>query len=98
MASLDSRLAALEQRSGQASDRIRLIHIGDDESPEQALKRVGATPAERVIFVTYVSPDPERAAKLAAGVLPQEMTTAELLIARDAIGRATKETDDDVAA
>ena len=41
------------------------IHIGDDESPEQALERVGATPAERVIFVTYVSPDPERAARLA---------------------------------
>lgn len=97
MASLDSRLAALEQRSGHASDRIRLIHIGDDESPEQALERVGATPAERVIFVTYVSRDPERAAKLAAGVLPQEMSTAELLIAREAIDRA-KEADDDVAA
>lgn len=86
MASLESRLAALEQRSSIGADRIRLVQLRDDESQEQALERIGATDLpERVIFVRFANPDPVRVAKLEAGITPAEMTTAELLLARTAI-------------
>lgn len=86
MASLESRLAALEQRSSIGADRIRLVQLRGDETQEQALERVGAMDLpERVIFVDFVSPDPVRVAKLEAGITPAEMTTAELLLARSAI-------------
>lgn len=86
MASLEGRLAALEQKAGTPGKRLRLVQLRDGETETQAFERLGAgASVANTIFVTYVSPDPARVAKLEAGITPAEMTTAELLLARSAI-------------
>ena len=86
---LEKRIEALEAQAG-AGACIRVLCLRKGETTEQALARVGPASASVIgaVFVQHTQADPERAAKLEAGVATAEMTTEELLMLRVALAAA----------
>ncbi len=86
MSTLGKRIEALEARAGDGC-RIRVVHLQDGETTEQALERVGPAGLDVLgtIAVRHVAPDPERAARMEAGLAVGEMTTEELKRLREAL-------------
>lgn len=86
---LEKRIEALEAQAG-AGGRIRVLCLRKGETTEQTFARVGSASASVIgsVFVQHTHVDPERAAKLEAGMATSEMTTQELLMLRVALAAA----------
>ncbi|GAB2531851.1 hypothetical protein [Simplicispira piscis] len=83
---LEKRVQALEALTG-ANSRIRVVCLRDGETKEQAQVRVGSAGVSVLgtAFFHHTTADPERVAKLEAGIAPNEMTLEELVQLRKAI-------------
>ena len=83
---LEKRVQALEALTG-ANSRIRVVCLRDGETKEQAQVRVGPAGVSVLgtAFFQHTTADPERVAKLEAGIAPSEMTLEELVRLRKAI-------------
>lgn len=83
---LEKRIEALEAQAG-ADGRIRVLCLRKGETTEQAFARVRPNGASVIgtVLVHQAHADPERMAKLEAGMATAEMTAEELLMLRVAL-------------